>query len=352
MDERQLIGHAILQDWLELAFKSAGMTADEARATASVLAYADLRGVYSHGSVRVMQYINLIRRRRWRSGTKPRLIAQAGALTLFDGRHGVGPFVALTAMTETIRVARQYGAGWTWVRNAGHFGPASFFATEATKAGMMGLVFTNSSAAMAAWGGRRAVIGANPWSIAAPHESGGWPIVLDMANTSVARGRVRAAAERHERIPTHWGIDALGQPSVDPAAVLAGSLRPFGEYKGYAIAFLIEVISGIVSGAGVALEVRGPDESAHGYQRVGQAFAAIDVSRVVPLSELSERLDQLIKYMRSSDHNIESEILVPGEKEARTAAYQLQEGIQLPVEAWKALNRAADLLGIGQPSRL
>jgi L-2-hydroxycarboxylate dehydrogenase (NAD+) len=203
---------------------------------------------------------------------------------------------------------------------------------------------------MAAWGGRRPVLGANPWAIAIPRESEPWPIVLDMANTVVARGRVRAAAARGEELSPGLGLDAEGRPTTDPNAVLAGSLLSFGEYKGYALAFVVEALAAAVSGAAMATEVGGPEEGGDRPQRLGQAFAAVDVGRLLPLDLLSQQLNSLIETMQASEPRSKgTEILVPGEREAGLAEVQGREGIALPIEARSSISRAAGELGLDLP---
>jgi L-2-hydroxycarboxylate dehydrogenase (NAD+) len=340
----------ILREWLSSAMELGGMTRGEAAITARVLTDADLRGLFSHGSVRVCQYLELVRTRRWCPGVEPEVLMRSASLTLMDGHHGVGPHLAMTAMQEAIERAREMGSAWVWLRNAGHFGPAGFYSVEAARAGMIGLTFTNSSPAMAAWGGRRPVLGANPWAIAIPRESEPWPIVLDMANTVVARGRVRAAAARGEELSPGLGLDAEGRPTTDPNAVLAGSLLSFGEYKGYALAFVVEALAAAVSGAAMATEVGGPEEGGDRPQRLGQAFAAVDVGRLLPLDLLSQQLNSLIETMQASEPRSKgTEILVPGEREAGLAEVQGREGIALPIEARSSISRAAGELGLDLP---
>jgi LDH2 family malate/lactate/ureidoglycolate dehydrogenase len=342
-----------LQQWLETAFGLAGMTADEARITSTVLTQADLRGVYSHGSVRVAQYVDLVERRRWQSGAEPEVLVESGSVVLWDGHHGVGPYLAMAAMRRAMALARESGIAWVWLRNAGHFGTAEAYTIEAARAGMIGLAFTNSSPAMAAWGGTRPVIGANPWSVALPCQPSEWPVVLDIANTAAARGRVRAAAASDTQLPKGWGVDAEGASTQNPTAVLNGSLLPFGGHKGYGIAFMVEALTAAVSGAALSVEVKGPDEESDGHQLVGQAFGAIDASRIISLEELSSRLDHLAGLMRASGvDDPSSGVLVPGEREARLAEAQGREGISLPSVSRRSIGVVAQRLGIAGPPGL
>ena len=345
------IAYAELDAWLCKAFQQAGMRAPEATVTAQVLADADLRGVFSHGSVRFPDYAQLVRQGRWKAGAEPELLFRSGALVLLEGGHGVGPYLAMKAMEEALRIAEVQGAAWVWVRNGGHFGPAAAFSTRAAREGFIGLAFTNSSPAMAAWGGRRAVLGANPWSIAIPRSSTAWPLVLDIANTVVARGRVKAAAARGEALEAGWAIDEEGRTTTDPVAALMGSLLPVGGHKGYAIAFMIEALVGAVSGSAMSLAVGAPVAGAGGHQGLGQVFAAIKLSALLSLDDMEARIEQLIQSVRSSgDAATTQEILVPGEREARVAEEQMRLGIDLPTEVRAAIVRGAELVGLTPPA--
>lgn len=347
------IGYAELESWLSAAFQTGGMTHAEAEVTARVLAEADLRGVFTHGSVRLPDYARMVRERRWQTGMEPTPLVRSGALLLLDGRDGVGPYVSMTAMQQAIQIASECGAGWVWVRNGGHFGAAAAYTMQAARAGFLGLAFTNSSRAMAAWGGRAAVLGANPWSIAIPRGADTWPLVLDLANTVSARGRVKAALVRGETLPEGWALDRDGRATVDPAAALAGSMLPFGGHKGYALAFMVEALTAAVAGSAMTVDVVAPFGAASGPQGVGQAFAAIDLGALVPLDELHARLDHLIASVRDSgDGETAQHILVPGEIEARVAAEQTRLGIALPAEVRARIVEGAAYLGIAPPPTL
>jgi len=170
---------------------------------------------------------------------------------------------------------------------------------RATQEGFIGIALTNSSPAMAALGGWRAVLGANPWSIAVPRGPGKWPLVLDIANTIVARGRIKNAAVRGETLPADWALDCQGKPTTDPTEAVNGSLFPFGGHKGYAIAFMMEALTAAIAGSAMSVEVQAPIPGTKGHQGVGQVFAAINPAVAISQDELEARLDLLIAYMET-----------------------------------------------------
>lgn len=345
------IAPAELEAWAAAACERAGMTTAEARVTARVLVEADLRGVFSHGVVRLPDYCQLVTDRVWEVGAELRELGRSGATALLDGGNGVGPYQAMRAMELALEIARTSGVGWVWMRNAGHFGPAAAYTLHATRAGFIGLALTNSSPAMAAFGGWRPVLGANPWSIAVPRGADRWPLVLDIANTIVARGRVKNAARRGETLPAGWALDSAGQPTTDPAAAAAGSLAPFGGHKGYAIAFMVEALTGALAGAAMSIEVQPPVPGVASHQGVGQLFAAINPAVAIPAEEMETRLDLLIAYMRGSGDGEQAQrILAPGEREARVAEEQARRGVALPDEVRAKVGEWAERIGLDPPT--
>lgn len=344
--------HEELEQWLQRAFRVVGMTEREAAVTAHVLAESDLRGVYSHGSIRLAEYTALVRKGGWIAGAEPVPVAEFCALAVFDGRNGVGPYVATRMVEHAVHRARTYGLGGVWVRNGGHFGAAAAYSMLAARQGFLGIVYTNTSPAMAPWGGTAPVLGNNPWSIAIPAPEGRWPIVLDLANSVVARGRIRAARQRGEAIPTDWALDGEGRATADPAQALSGTLLPIGGYKGYGIAVMIEVLAAVLSGAALSYEVGSPRDPAT-HQRLGHAFIAIDVSRLRPLDAFRAHIADLVRALRDSPRRPGvHQIFAPGEPEALRAEEQVKVGIALPEEVRQSLARASKELDLETPAWL
>jgi len=339
-----------LEQWLRRALQVAGMTEREAAATAHVLAESDLRGVYSHGSVRLSEYAALVRGGGWIAGTEPVAVVQRHALAVFDGRNGVGPYLATRAMECAVRLARDHGLGGVWVRNGGHFGAAAAYSMQAARLGFLGIVCTNTSPAMAPWGGKAAALGNNPWSIAVPAPEGRWPMVLDLANTAVARGKIRAARDRGEAIPADWALDRDGHPTTDPAEALKGTLLPAAGYKGYGIAVMIEVLASVLAGAALSYETGSPRDPT-GHQRLGQSFLAIDVVGLRPLDAFRGDVARLARVLRDSPRRPGAQrILLPGEPETVRAEEQDTAGIALPDEVRHSLRLAARDLGLDAPA--
>src|SRR5690349_17642076 len=187
----------------------------DARLAADTLVQADLWGHQSHGVMRLSWYVGRLRAGIMKAAAEPALVVDAGAVAVIDGRDSMGQVLSARAADEAIGRARAHGVGVVAVRNSNHFGTAMYFTLRAARAGCVAFLSTNASPAMAPWGGRRKAVGTNPWSLAAPAGTHP-PMVLDIANTAVARGKVYLARQKGMPIPQGWAIDRDGAPTTDP----------------------------------------------------------------------------------------------------------------------------------------
>src|SRR5215213_6404329 len=215
---------------------------------ADSLVQADLWGHQSHGLLRLPWYAARIRSGAMTARTDPAVLPDTGPLVLLDGRDGIGQVLTDRARETAVDQARAHGVGVVGVRNSNHFGTAMWFTRRAARDGCVAVLTTNASPAMAPWGGREKVLGTNPWSIAAP-APGGRVVAVDIANTAVARGKVYLAQNRGEAIPETWALSADGAPTTDPAEGVLGVVLPMAGHKGYAITFLMDVLSGALTGS-------------------------------------------------------------------------------------------------------
>src|SRR5699024_5159180 len=239
-----------------------GVPEHQAQVTAQHMLWADIRGTETHGLVRLPHYI-----RRMKSGlldpkAEPEVKPVMPAAVSVDGGNGLGHPPAHQAMREAIDRSRQYGAAVATVRNSGHFGAAGAYSAMAAEEGVIGIVLSNAAALMAPTGGTEKRVGNNPMSIAVPF--GEFPIVLDMAMSAVAAWNIRMAADRGESIPSTWGLDSEGRATTDPADIMdrGGLLRPLGDHKGYGLAFMIDVLTGALSGGAFGQDVKRLEEDA------------------------------------------------------------------------------------------
>ena len=334
-----------LTDFAAAVLEAEAVPPDDARLVARCLVQAELWGHPSHGMLRLGWYVARIRSGVVDPAAKPETVVDRGALALLDGREGLGHVLTAHAASEAVRRAREHGVGVVGVRNSNHFGMAAHFTRMIAEQGCVGVVTTNGSPAMAPWGGKEKAVGANPWSIAAPAGKHG-VTVMDIANVNAARGKIYAARERGATIPEGWALDAEGRPTTDPAAAIAGVILPMGGHKGYAISFMMDVLSGVLTGSSFATGVSGPQQ-AERRSGCGHLVLAIDAAAVADPGGFAERMEALIAEMKAVPlaEGFE-EIFYPGELEDRSRARREGEGIELPGRTMEALERLAAETGV------
>ena len=348
MGGRQVSGD-MLKRTSALILEAAGLCPTDASLVADTLVMADLWGHQSHGTLRLPAYVARLESGAVSSSSAPTVIRDNGTVAVMDGGNAMGQVVANAAMNLATDRAKGSGVGVVSVRNSNHFGTAMYFALLAARRGCVGFVATNASPAMPAWGGRQKAIGTNPWSWALPAEMRP-PMVLDIANTAVARGKIHLARQRGEPIPFDWALDEQGDATTDPDAALRGVVLPMAGHKGFGIALVMDVLAGVLSGSAFGSDVAGPFQSEHP-GGVGHLVLALDVEHFMPLAEFNERQDQLIQSLkRSTLAEGFSEILYPGEPEAYSAEKAEREGVLLPAATVKGLQALCDKFGIMMPA--
>lgn len=334
-----------LLDFAALVFAAQGVPVAEARLVADTLVQAELWGHQSHGVMRLPWYVARLRSGVMRAVADPRLVTDAGAVAVIDGRDSLGQVLAARAVEEAVRRAKAHGVGVIGMRNSNHFGTAMYFTLRAAREGCVAFLSTNASPAMAPWGGREKRVGNNPWSIAAPAGERA-PMVLDIANTVVARGKVYLARQKGQKIPLGWAIDGEGEPTTDPLAALSGIILPMAEHKGYGAAVMMDVLSGVLTGSAFATSVRGPYQAEH-KSGAGHLMIALDIAAFQPVAEFEARMESLIAELKSARlAKGSSEILYPGELEARNEAENRARGLMFPQDTLESLRKLSEETGL------
>lgn len=340
-----LIHPEALQSLGERIALAHGLSASDAHLLADTLVTAELWGHGSHGMLRLPWYMARVRSGAIDVRAQPQVTGGFAALAQMDGADALGQRVALQAVELAVERARAFGVGAVAVRYSNHFGTAAYFTRKGARLGFATLLFSNASASMAPWGGRDKRVGNNPWSIAVPGGPLG-EVVLDIANTAVARGKIYLAAERGESIPAQWALDERGRPTTDPQAALAGLLQPIAGHKGYGISVMIDLLAGVLTGSSFGVDVVGPYRP-EGRSGAGHLALAIDIARLMPLPEFEARVGLLVQQLRSSAPAEGSPgIFVPGEPEARHRARAQSRGIDLPLATWESLVDLARSCGL------
>lgn len=327
-----------LKDFCQQALLQAGLNEEDARITAEVLSETDGYGTYSHGTKNLHNYIRKIRAGGINIHDRYEIIYEGPGYALIDGKSNIGMVPAYNAMKLAIEKARNCGIACTVVRNGSHFGAAGYYANMAAKENMIGLVFSNVDTNMTIPGARGKVIGNNPLAYSAP--AGKYPpVFLDIAMSTVASLKVIQAKKDGKSIPDTWIIDGDGLPTTDPSGYPeVGAMQPMAGHKGYGIALMIEILTGVLSGGGIMAEVPSWLFSMEEKNNVSHMFIAIDISKFMDVEVFNSRMEGVVDYLHSRPKakGVEK-IYYPGEMEWDRYMAAVANGIVLPADVVESL---------------
>jgi LDH2 family malate/lactate/ureidoglycolate dehydrogenase len=330
-ENRVLVDAAEIEEFVSALFASTGMRSDDARLAADQLVLADLRGVESHGVVRVPIYLARLRAGAIAARPAMRVARESRSTAVLDGGNGMGQVVGARAMALAIdKSKRENEPAFVAVRNSNHFGAAAWFAEEAARADLIGFAFTIGGINhMVPWGGAEAMLGNNPFAIAFPLR-GEAPVVLDMACSVAARGKIIVAAKEGRPIPAGWAVDRDGVPTTDARAALDGFVAPVGGPKGYALTLAIGLLSTMLSDAYFGTEVTHMYDDLGQPQNIGHLFGALPIAAFESLERYDARMAKAAAELRgvrlapSVDR-----IWLPGEREAELERSRRREGLPI-----------------------
>jgi (2R)-3-sulfolactate dehydrogenase (NADP+) len=295
-----------------------------AEATAKALVAAEAQGLASHGVSRVAQYAAHIRLGRVDGAAVAKVARSKGGAVLVDAADGLAFPACALAVQEAIARAREHGVAFVGVTNSHHLGAASYHLEPVAAAGMVGLAFGNSPAAMPAWGGKHAVLGTNPIAAVFPRR-GAPPIVVDLSLSEVARGKLVIAAREGKPIPAGWALDKDGNPTTDPQAGLDGMMLPAGGAKGAMLALVVELLCCALTGAHFGFEADSFFTDAGNRPKIGQAFLVIDPGALAGDDVYGERVETLVTEMLK-----DAGVRLPGARRKALADRAAAEGVEIP----------------------
>jgi LDH2 family malate/lactate/ureidoglycolate dehydrogenase len=336
-----------LKSFCTEVFLAEGVPSPDAEIFADTLTSANLRGVDSHGVMRLSMYVERFRKGGTSRTTPLEIVSDSTALTMMDAKNGIGQVASYRAMEAGIRRAGETGFAGVGVRNSNHFGMAAYYAMMALPQNMIGIAASNTTVNMTTSTSAKAGVANNPWSAAVPAGIQR-PVVIDMASSIVAAGKLMNAVAKGERVPLGWGVDADGRPTDDPSKILqGGSLLPFGGYKGYAIALLIDILTGVFTGAGFGAAVASPTKERSKPTDCGHFFIAIDVRQVAELEEFKSRMDALIGEIKAlPPAEGVDRVRIPGEFEFEAQQDRAENGIPVPTATIEDLKKTGELVGV------
>lgn len=338
---------AEVTQWVTQVFVRLAVPEEDAQIVAQVLVDADLTGKPTHGVSRLPLYADRVQ--RGLISAKPALQCEtlgSAAATRMDGGNGLGPIVAWRAMERVVAGAKAHGLATVAVHHSNHCGALSAYCTEAARQGMIVLALTNSPPGIAPSGSREAFLGTNPIAWGFPRGRNAPPLVIDLATSVVARGHIIQAARLNQSIPLGWAIDSDGQPTTDPHQALRGAVLPMAGAKGYALALAVEILTGVLSGAGIGSEVKNPYTDNSGPSNVGHFFLALDPAVFGPLTTFLDRMETLEGTIRELPAGLDGPAALPGDRSEAVRAQYLESGIPLDGPLVAELNAWGRRLGL------
>ncbi|WP_082621819.1 Ldh family oxidoreductase [Bordetella sp. N] len=338
---------AELQRFITLVLTATGMPPEDADTVGAIMAQADARGADAHGVFRLPAYVKRIRAGGINLRPDMRIVEERAATALLDGDNAMGHLVMKRATDLAIEKARRAGIGWVGTRHSNHAGPAGLYARMPLVHGMIGIYMAVGSANhMPPWGGIDMLLSTNPIAIAVPAASRP-PIVLDMATTTAAYGKVKALAQRGQTMPEGWMVGRDGKPLLDPKRSDEGFLLPIGGAKGYGLALMFGILAGTLNGAAFGRDVVDFNKDYKSVTNTGQAVLAIDVTAFMPMAQFEACIDDIWTQMKSSELLPGAgEIRLPGEQSAITYEDRMRDGVPVHAELRAALDALAESVGV------
>jgi LDH2 family malate/lactate/ureidoglycolate dehydrogenase len=328
------------------AFVAVGLPPKDAATCAQLMARADLQGADGHGIFRLPQYIRRIQGGAVNVKPKVQVAREAPGMALVDGDNGMGHVVMSFAAKTAIDKAKTAGVAWVGVSRSNHAGPASLYAAMPLEHGMIGLYFAVGNANhMAPWGGIDLLLSTNPVAVAVPATEGA--IVLDMATSVAAYGKVKTAAQRGESMPEGWMIDHQGRPLTDPKRAAEGLLVPIGGYKGYGLALVIGLLAGSLNGAAMGSETIDFNADDATPTNTGHALVAISIAAFGEVDDFMRRVDKLVREIRRSRRMPGVDrVWLPGEQSRAKLEERSRLGVPVPAALRASLDTLAQELKI------
>lgn len=304
--------------------------------------YADKRGQNAHGVGRLPLYIRKIKAGKLNPKDESEIVIDNEAVSVIDGRNGFGQVVSKKAAVVAIERARRCGIATVGVRNSNNFGCAGYYGNLIAKSGLCGLIMANAAPAIAPYGGNKPIFGTNPICFFAPGYESSEPIVLDMATTVAARGKIRAALKNGEKIPEGWAIDKYGNITTDPVEALEGFLLPIGGYKGYGISLFVDLFAGLLTGSAYGGGVR-PLSDTGDESRNGHFFVVIDPHRFIDKETYDLRIRKMCESIKECGD--ERTVLIPGER-GNNRLKSFEDCIELSEKQIEEINVLANEMSI------
>ncbi|MEZ5730372.1 MAG: Ldh family oxidoreductase [Burkholderiaceae bacterium] len=335
-----------LNEFATRLLEAGGYTPTEAVATAELLVWANLRGIDSHGVLRIPRYLEMVQSGAIRCGQTPNIVREAGAVCVIDFGKAPGAVAMTRAAAKAGDLAQQFGIGWCGARAISHAGAVGYFTTQLAERGLIGIAMTASKPLMSYFGAKGEALSTNPLSIAVPRD-GHDPLLLDMSTAAVALGKILAARDAGAAIPAGWAVDAQGAQTTDPNAVAA--VLPMAGPKGSGLSLMIEVLASVLVGNSVI----GPLLNGTGKGGMNGVVLAVDPAAFGEPAQFDDAVEELVKGIRQLEPAPDvSRVMLPGERSSQTAQVRTEQGIALAKGTVNRLTELAERLSVVVPQSL
>ena len=344
------INHKVLEEFTRDILCASGVDSGEASIIAGVFVWFDLVGRYPQGVNRLPVYLKRLPNNLIKSPCNSEFIRKSDTMYILNGKDGFGHFLGHIAMKKAIDISNKNGGiGLVGVNHSNHFGAGAYYVNMAALSNKIGFAFSNSVPHVAPYGGISPVIGTNPFAFGAPVRNKK-SVLVDFSTGASAGSMIMKAAEEGTTIPEGIVIDEKGNPIVDPKTAVHGTVLPFGGAKGYGLGLLVEILSGVLIGAGFSHEIASLHRNFERSSNVGHFFLVIDISVLMPLEEYYSRMDRLIEWVKEvkPQKNV-VEVLLPGETRWKYFETQLKDGIFLEQKTVESLSKLAGELNVQVP---
>lgn len=317
-----------LREFAVQALIKSGVSSENAEITADTLITTDMFGVMTHGMRNLGQYIEKMEAGGLDAKAEPSIVCEGPAFAIINGNKALGMVSGCKAMKLAVEKAKKVGIAYVGVKNSCHFGAAGYYANLAAEEGMIGLAMSNTDPVIAVPNGASKAIGTNPFSFACP-TGDGKSIFLDIALSSVAALKVIMAKEKGMEIPDTWLVDEDGQPTTDSSLFPQNaSLQPMGAHKGYGLAVLVEILSAVITGAGMLSEIASWNLDMSSVNNAGHAFIAIDIKQMISQEDFNKRISQVINELKNGPKaKGKDKIFLPGEMEWEKREKTVETGV-------------------------
>lgn len=324
---------------IEEILKAYEVKEEEAKIVADVISDGDLKGFSTHGLGRFPQYIKSIKAGTIKIDGDYEIEKETASSAMINGNHKFGHYITVKAMDLAVKKASETGIGVVGIHDSNHYGIAGYYADLASLQDMIGIVISNTEPAMAPFGGKKALLGTNPITISIPSDDIHNYICVDMATSITARGTLLQAKRKGEEIPEGLALDSEGKPTTDPEEGLNGSILPFGGFKGYALAFMFELLAGPLVGAECGEKVQGtatPEDMC----TKGDLLIVINPEHFAGQMQFKFYVDQFVRHIREENG------VIPGDREVENIRINYENGINIDETLHEQLNKIADEKGL------